>query len=186
MAQRRMFSLKIVDSDAFMDMPQSAQLLYFQLSMRADDDGFVANPKRIMKMVGSNDDDYKILIAKRFILVFKSGVCVIKHWLIHNYIQNDRYNPTVYLEERKEIVKKENGSYTERIQDVSISDTQVSIGEYRKGKSINTGEFFLFNKNTQKEENTLIFATSVEANQWAAKNQKKLGDDFFQLEVRQK
>lgn len=125
MANRRMFSLKIVDSDAFLDMPQSTQLLYFHLSMRADDDGFVGNPKKVMRMIGSSEDDYKVLIAKRFILNFESGVVVIKHWKIHNYIQTDRYQPTQYLEEKKTLETKENGAYTDRIQDVSKMDTQV-------------------------------------------------------------
>ena len=86
MAQRRMFSLKVIDTDEFLDMPQSSQLLYFHLAMRADDDGFVSNPKKIMKITGSGDDDAKVLTAKNFIIPFESGVCVIRHWRIHNYI----------------------------------------------------------------------------------------------------
>jgi len=134
MAQRRMFSLKIVDSDAFLDMPASSQLLYFHLSMRGDDDGFVGNPKKITKMIGANDDDLKILLAKRFILSFESGVVVIKHWKIHNYIQNDRYNETQYIEEKKTLITKDNGSYTECIQNVSTLETQVRLGKDRIGK----------------------------------------------------
>lgn len=134
MAQRRMFSLKIVDSDAFLDMPQSSQLLYFHLSMRADDDGFVGNPKKIMRMVGSGNDDYKVLVTKRFILQFQTGVVVIKHWKIHNYIQSDRHNPTQYIEEMQGIITKENGSYTECIQNVSSLDSQVRLGKVRLGK----------------------------------------------------
>jgi hypothetical protein len=134
MAQRRMFSLKIVDSDAFMDMPQSSQLLYFHLSMRADDDGFVGNHKKIMRMVGSSDDDIKVLFAKRFLLSFESGILVIKHWKIHNYIQNDRYTETQYLDEKKSLITKENGSYTECIQNVSTPYTQVRLGKVRLGK----------------------------------------------------
>lgn len=95
-----MFSMKIVDTDAFLDMPQSCQLLYYSLAMRADDDGFISNPKKIMRMLGSQDDDYKILIAKKFIVQFESGVCVIKHWLIHNLIRSDRYTPTQYTKEK--------------------------------------------------------------------------------------
>ena len=113
MAQKRMFSKQIVSSDAFMDMPQSTQLLYFHLSMEADDDGFIGNPKKVMRSVGSTEDDYKILIAKRFILVFKEGICVIKHWLIHNYIQSDRYKETQYIEQKKLLGVKENKAYTE-------------------------------------------------------------------------
>jgi hypothetical protein len=113
MAIRRMFSREITSSDPFLDMPQSAQNLYFHLGMRADDDGFVGNPKKILRMVGGNDDDLKILIAKRFILTFESGVVVIKHWLIHNTIRKDRYNPTQYLEEKKLLYVKENKAYTD-------------------------------------------------------------------------
>jgi len=99
-----MFSMKIVDTDAFLDMPQSSQLLYYSLAMRADDDGFVSSPKKIMKIVGSNDDDYKLLIAKKFIIPFESGVCVIKHWLIHNLIRPDRYSETQYTREKSLII----------------------------------------------------------------------------------
>lgn len=134
MAQRRMFSLKIVDTDAFLEMPPSSQLLYFHLAMRADDDGFIGNPKRIMRMLGSAEDDFKVLLAKRFIIPFDSGVCVIKHWRMHNYIQNDRYNPTPYLEEKNSLDIKDNGAYTERKQNVYIADTQVRLGKDRLGK----------------------------------------------------
>lgn len=108
-----MFSPQIVDSDAFLDMPQSSQLLYFHLSMRADDDGFVGAPRRIIRMIGSNEDDLKVLTAKRFLIAFDSGVVVIKHWLVHNLIRADRYHPTKYLDEKKAIAVKENGVYTE-------------------------------------------------------------------------
>lgn len=127
MAQRRMFSLQIVDTDAFLDMPVSSQALYFHLSMRADDDGFVANPGKIMRMVGVQEDDLKVLIAKRFILTFESGVLVIKHWKIHNYIQADRYKETAYIEEKKRLKLKENNSYTERSQSGYKADTQVRV-----------------------------------------------------------
>lgn len=141
-----MFSLKIVDSDAFLDMPQSSQLLYFHLSMRADDDGFVGNPKKIMRMIGSSQDDYRVLLTKRFLLNFESGVVVIKHWKIHNYIQADRYQETQYLDEKNGLITKENGAYTECIQNVSNLDTQVRLGKDRLeleiGKSKNIyGEF---------------------------------------------
>lgn len=90
MAQKRMFTMKIVDSDAFLDMPMSAQCLYFHLNMRADDDGFIGNPKRIMRTVGARDDDMRILISKRFVLTFDNGVIVIKHWRMHNCISQKR------------------------------------------------------------------------------------------------
>lgn len=134
MAERRMFAKTIIDSDAFIDMPLSTQALYFHLSMRADDDGFINNPKKIQRMIGASDDDLKVLVMKRFIIPFDSGIVVIKHWKIHNYIQKDRYKPTVYTEEKAMITGKDNGAYTECIQDVSKVETQVSIGKYSSVK----------------------------------------------------
>ena len=112
MAERRMFAKTIIDSDAFLDMPLSSQALYFHLSMRADDDGFINNPKKIQRMVGSSEDDLKLLILKKFIIPFESGIVVIKHWKIHNYIRNDRYKETVYQEEKSRLSVKENKAYT--------------------------------------------------------------------------
>lgn len=112
MAERRMFAKTIIDSDAFLDMPLSSQALYFHLSMRADDDGFVNNPKKIQRMVGAADDDLKLLALKRFIIPFETGVCVIKHWLIHNYIRSDRYKETVYQDEKSLLYTKDNKTYT--------------------------------------------------------------------------
>jgi hypothetical protein len=105
MAQRRMFSLKIIDTDLFLDMPITARLLYYDLSMRADDDGFVASPKKIQKMIGCSDDDLRILFAKQFVIPFESGVCVIKHWKIHNLIRSDRYIETEYKQEKSMLVE---------------------------------------------------------------------------------
>lgn len=105
--------MDIVESDAFLDMPASSQLLYFHLCMRADDDGFLGNPKSIQRSIGSSDDDLRILFAKRFLLLFESGVIVVKHWLINNTIRRDRYNPTKYIEEKSRIFIKKNGSYTD-------------------------------------------------------------------------
>lgn len=118
MAQRRMFSTEIVASDAFLDMSVSARELYFQLGMYADDDGFV-NPKRIIRMVGASDDDLRILMAKRFVLTFESGVIVIKHWLHNNLIRADLYKETAYKKEKAELGLNENGSYTELRKGVS-------------------------------------------------------------------
>lgn len=115
MAERRMFAKTIVDSDAFLDMPLSSQALYFHLSMRADDDGFVNNPKKIQRMIGCSDDDLKLLIAKRFVLIFDSGVIVIKHWRLHNTLRKDRYKPTIYQEEFKKLILKSDGGYTDRL-----------------------------------------------------------------------
>ena len=126
MAERRMFAKSIIDSDIFLDMPQSTQNLYFHLAMRADDDGFINSPKKIMRVIGAGDDDLKILLAKRYILGFDSGVIVIKHWKIHNYIQKDRYKPTLYVEEYNRLIEKENGAYTECIHDVSKLETSCT------------------------------------------------------------
>lgn len=129
MAERRMFAKTIIDSDAFLDMPLSAQALYFHLSMRADDEGFVGNPKRIRGMIGASEDDLKLLILKRFLLAFDSGVVVIKHWKIHNYIQSDRYKETTYLEEKATLTLDGKKAYTECIHYGNGMDTQVSIGK---------------------------------------------------------
>nr|WP_242690646.1 DNA replication protein [Enterococcus faecalis] len=152
-----MFAKTIIDSDAFLDMPLSTQSLYFHLSMRADDDGFINNPKKIQRMVGCGDDDLKLLIAKRFILVFDSGVIVIKHWKIHNYIRNDRYKPTLYQEEKAELVEKNSKAYTFKTEVLESEshlgipddnhvgyqmDTQVRLGKDRlvKDKKKNSVE----------------------------------------------
>lgn len=112
MANKRMFNIKVTDSDAFLDMPTSTQCLYFHLNMHADDDGFIGNPKRVGRMVGSNDDDLKLLIAKRFVLAFDDGVIVIKHWRLHNTLQSDRYTKTLYTDELNQLSVKENKAYT--------------------------------------------------------------------------
>ena len=142
MAERRMFAKTIVTSDAFLDMPASTRCLYFLLGMVADDDGFVNNPKSIMRQAGSTTDDMNLLIAKRFILNFQSGVVVIKHWCIHNTIQKDRYKETKYLEEKALLALDENKAYTEAVTDVypeciqvvSNPDTQVRLGKDRLGE----------------------------------------------------
>ena len=113
MAEKRMFTQKIIDSDAFLEMPLSAQALYFHLNMRADDDGFINNPKRIQRTIGSTEDDLKLLIVKRFVIYFESGVIVIKHWRMHNTLRKDRYNPTQYQEELALLKLKDNNSYTD-------------------------------------------------------------------------
>ena len=116
-----MFTQKIIDSDAFLDMPLSTQALYFHLNMRADDDGFVNNPKRIQRTIGAAEDDLKVLITKRFVIGFESGVIVIKHWRMHNTLRKDRYSPTQYQEELAMLDIKDNSSYTERIYELPES-----------------------------------------------------------------
>ena len=119
-----MFTMKIVDSDAFLDMPATTQCLYFHLNMRADDDGFIGNPKRIMKMTGASEDDLRLLIAKRFVLTFEDGVIVIKHWRMHNTLSRDRYTETSYIDEKRMLLLKENGSYSLASGNV-IDDTKL-------------------------------------------------------------
>ena len=142
MAERRMFAKAITESDTFLDMPLSTQALYFHLGMIADDDGFVGSPKRLVRSINASEDDLKLLLAKRFILGFNSGIVVIKHWKINNYLRNDRYKPTTYQEELKTLQTKENGSYTELvtngiplgIPNGNQRETQYSIDKYSIGK----------------------------------------------------
>ena len=135
MAERRMFAKTIIDSDTFLDMPLSTQALYFHLSMRADDDGFINNPRKIQRSIGATDDDMKLLVLKQFILVFESGVIVIRHWRLHNYIRNDRYKETIYTEEKAQISIGKDNLYTVGIpsdsQTVDSLDTQVRLGKDR-------------------------------------------------------
>jgi hypothetical protein len=151
MAERRMFAKTIIDSDAFIDMPVTARLLYYDLAMRADDDGFVNSPKKIMRMIGASQDDLSILIMRKFIIPFDSGIVVIKHWRIHNYIRKDMYHETKYKEEKETLSLDENNAYTLHHRNESVtnmlqtcnepvtsSSTEDRIGKDRIGKdSIN-------------------------------------------------
>lgn len=142
MAERRMFAKTIIDSDAFLEMPTTSQLLYFHLAMRADDDGFVNKPKSLMRMVGCKDDDLKLLFVKKFLIPFDSGVVVIKHWKIHNYIRKDTYTETKYKEERASLELDENSAYRLadatplqlRDESVTSPSTQVRLGQESTGK----------------------------------------------------
>lgn len=130
MAERRMFAKKIVSTDAFLDMPASARCLYFALGMEADDDGFVGNPKSVMRQVGLKPNDLKMLADKRYILTFPSGVIAIKHWKINNSVQSDRYKKTTYIEELNTLTLDGKEGYIEReicIQDVSKMDTKNAV-----------------------------------------------------------
>ncbi len=130
MAERRMFAKTIVDSDAFLEMPMSARLLYYDLAMRADDDGFINSPKKIMRFIGATNDDMNILIMRKFIIPFDNGIVVIKHWRIHNYIRKDTYNETSYKEQKAMLELDENKAYRlSENNSVDGSLTQVSIGK---------------------------------------------------------
>lgn len=150
MAQRRMTSLEVTSTDAFLDMPQSSQLLYFHLNSLADDDGFVANPKSVMRNCGSQADDLKLLIAKKFVIAFEDGVCVIKHWRINNFIRKDIYKETKYLDLKRSLFIRPNGAYTLNddgqtmaipkghfnLEDVNdtLTKRQLRLGKVRLGK----------------------------------------------------
>jgi hypothetical protein len=173
---RRMFSPEIVNSDAFLEMPPSTQALYFQLGMKADDDGFV-NPKMVMRMIGSSEDEIKVLISKRFVLPFENGVVVIKHWRINNFIRKDRYQPTLHIKERSQLFIRSNQSYTDKNDEDSThidssewkSDTdkkqlgqptvnhwstQDRIGKDRLGKDNIYSKFIFQNKPCYKDKLT--------------------------------
>lgn len=138
MAERRMFAKTIVLSDAFLDMPLSARCLYFTLGMFADDDGFVNSPKGIMRQCGASEDDLKVLLLKRFLLAFDSGVIVIKHWRINNYLQKDRYVETKYRDEKATLTVDKNGAYTENQTSAELESssmyTQDAYTQDRLGK----------------------------------------------------
>ena len=138
-----MFAKTIVLSDAFLDMPLSARCLYFTLGMLADDDGFINSPKSVMRQCGASEDDLRVLLSKKFVLAFESGVIVIKHWRINNYLRNDRYNGTKYVEEMASLKLNENGSYSygipsngiPSIDKDSIGKDSIDIVEYLNEKS---------------------------------------------------
>jgi hypothetical protein len=187
MAQKRMFTLQIVDTDAFLEMPTSTQNLYFHLCMRADDDGFIDNAKKIMKMVNASEDDLKILLAKRFLLGFDGGIIVIKHWRMHNYISKDRYKETVYTDEKKKLSVKENGSYTECIQNVYEMSTQIrldkiSIDKNRLDKNIKEDRTEIISDNSKVDANIkksindfyLTFKSQSDINKFIFGNGKEL------------
>ena len=170
MAQRRMFSKKITDTDSFLDMPLSTQALYFHLNMGADDEGFVDNVKKIQRSIGASNDDLKILVGKGFLIPFESGVVVIRHWRIHNYIQADRFQATIHQNEKEQLEfdKSKIASIKpldQCIQNVSKMDTQVRLGEDRLDKDrldkvnyLNSGE------EKEKSLSQIIKSTSVKIN----------------------
>jgi hypothetical protein len=139
MAERRMFAKTIILSDAFLDMPATSRCLYMTLCMVADDDGFVNNPRSIMRQSGASDDDMRILIGKKFVIIFDDGVVVIKHWRIHNYLRSDRYHETKYLEHKASLSIDEKEGYTQNgipsgTPLVDQMDTEVRLGKDSIGK----------------------------------------------------
>ena len=128
MAEKRMLSKKVLDTDAFLDMPLSAQALYFHLAINADDEGFIGNPKRIRDYIGAGEDDLALLIEKRFVILFKSGVVVIRHWKIHNTLRRDRSHPTLFAEEKAGLIVEDNGAYSDRFFDsIHVNQTVTAL-----------------------------------------------------------
>lgn len=164
MAERRMFSKSVVDSDLFLDMPLTTQALYFHLAMRADDDGFVNSPKKIQRSIGASSDDMKLLAAKGFVIPFESGVIVIVHWKVHNYIRKDRYQETRCIREKEQLSIGESGEYLHILSPVSVPDTvgipndnqretQDRLGKDRIGKvNSNTAQSYSCDSSTPEQK----------------------------------
>ena len=162
MAQKRMFSLNVVDTDNFLEMPISSRLLYYELGMRADDDGFVSNWKKILAFTGLKEDDLKVLIAKKYIIPFDSGVIVIRHWRMNNYLRNDRFNPTQYQKELSELDLDENNIYN--MDTVGIPGGIHSIDKYSIDKNRIEYKKKKFKKPTLKEIENYIKEKNMNVN----------------------
>lgn len=132
MAIKRMISIQIIDSDMFLDMPMSARLLYYDLCMRADDEGFVGNPKRIMRTTGATNDDMNILIQKNFVIYCESGIVVVKHWFVHNYIRGDRFQPTMYQDEKARLALNDCKEYVLKLEQEKIEQPKPKNEEKHK------------------------------------------------------
>lgn len=164
MARKRMFDIEVVDTDLFLDMPQSTQNLYFHLGMRADDDGFVSNPKKIIRLVGANDDDLKVLIAKKLIIPFESGVIVIRHWKLNNYLRKDRYIETIYKQEKSLLNEDENGVYELGIPDDNQTSTVGLPSKEKNSIEKNSIEENRKEKKIKKEKKSTEFDELINSN----------------------
>lgn len=190
MAQRRMFSKKITDTDSFLDMSLSAQALYFHLNMGADDEGFVDNVKKIQRSIGASNDDLKILIGKGFLIPFESGVVVIRHWRIHNYIQADRFQATIYQDEKEQLEfdKSKIASIKpldQCIQNVSKMDTQVRLGKDSLDKDrLDKVNNLYSGEDEKKSLSQIIKSTSVKINERQIQQiQEYIGLDNMTVEM---
>ena len=181
MAERRMFAKTIIDSDAFTEMPLSTQALYFHLSLRADDDGFLNCAQKIMRMIGAAKNDYDVLLAMRFVIQFNDGICVIKHWRIHNYIQSDRYKPTVYQEEKAALSVKSNGSYTLKEQSVKQLDTPCIQDGYTLEAQVRLGKDSIVKDSTDSADKPRRFVkpTVEEIAEYCTERQNKINPQSF-------
>lgn len=180
MAQRRMFNKTITNNDNFLEMPDSSQNLYFHLSMNADDDGFVDNWKSIIRMTGHKEDDLKILIAKQYIIPFESGVIVIRHWRLNNYLQKDRITPTNYKEEKALLTTDLNNVYNldtkciHSIEENSIDKNSIDKKRFVKPTLEQIKEYCLERNNNVDSER---FFNYYEANGWVqGKSRKPIKD----------
>ena len=156
MAERRMFAKTIIDSDAFLELPITAQLLYFHLSMRADDDGFCNKPRAIMNMIGAKNDDMKALRDNKFVIIFDNGVTVIKHWRIHNYIRKDPYSETKYKFEKSTLYLDENNAYSVNPQFRDESVTSPSTERQRAVNEPSTQDRLGNSKDSLNKKNIYI------------------------------
>ena len=182
MANKRMFSLYVIDSDAFLDMPLTTQALYFHLCMRADDDGFINNPKKIQRMVRATDDDMKLLVAKQFLIPFETGVLVIRHWKIHNAIRKDMYKPTMCLAEKAFVDTDDTGVY--QVRNEPVTDTaqecieNVTLDKNRLDKTR------LINNNEQSERESVKERFEYLWDLYPNKKGKKRAYEAFQRAVK--
>ena len=192
MADRRMFAKTIIDSDSFLDMPLSTQALYFHLSMRADDDGFINNPKKVQRMIGCSEDDLKLLVAKNFIIPFESGIVVIKHWKIHNYIRGDRKKDTVYPEEMALLIEKDNGAYSLKSDEeiyltgkCQSTDSQMTVKcQHRLGK-VSIGEYSIVEDNINNIPSSPTTDTKKTKHKYGEhKNVLLTDDEYIKLQER--
>lgn len=140
MANKRMFSIDVTETDTFLEMPLTAQALYFHLAMRGDDDGFVSNPRSIMRVTGCSENDLKTLAESGYIITFRSGVIVISDWKVNNYLRGDRYKPTTFQNELSMLTETANKRYvlendsqrsTVGIPNSNQMETQYSIEKNR-------------------------------------------------------
>lgn len=156
MAEKRMFAKSIVLSDDFLDMPATARCLYFTLNMLADDDGFVNSPKSIMRQCMASIDDMNILLAKYYLIPFDSGIIVIRHWRINNYLRSDRYTPTKYFEEKSQLLIETDGSYSkiekdELLQKAEPIEIEQKIAKQKEEKSVPKKKLPLLNREAKND-----------------------------------
>ena len=189
MARKRMFRLDVLETDAFMDMPLTAQALYFHLNLRADDDGFIGNPNQVVRSIGASADDLKLLIAKRFVLIFEDGVIVIKHWRLHNTLSQNRYHETNFTEDKALLRIKDNKAYTfnedfEPLSDghlVEMSKRQTkdeqktNADKVRLGKDSIDNNIYCREKEPDREENQIVkqvidYLNEVTGSRYTCKN----------------